>query len=191
MHKKAPPPEEMPLARIPYADPANPETRQLVDRIIRERGSVLHLYAMLLHSGPVAEGWLRYLTAIRHECALPAPLRELVIIQIAHLNGAAYEAEQHMPIALREGVTQAQLDALPDWRNTGLFDAVQQAALAYCESMTREIHVPEPVFAAVRNALPPRELVELTATIGAYNMVSRFLEAMGIDARDPLPGPPG
>ena len=59
------------MARIPYADPNKPETKELADRIVRERGGVLHLYAMLLHSGPVAEGWLRYLTAIRHECALP------------------------------------------------------------------------------------------------------------------------
>jgi hypothetical protein len=44
------------LARIAYADPAKPDTSALVERIIRERGSLLHLYAMLLHSGPVAEG---------------------------------------------------------------------------------------------------------------------------------------
>jgi alkylhydroperoxidase family enzyme len=82
------------MARIPYADPATPDTKLLAERIVRERGSVLHLYAMLLHSPPVAEGWLRYLTAIRHECALPAAIRELVIMQVAHLNGARYEASQ-------------------------------------------------------------------------------------------------
>ena len=103
------------MARIPYADPERPETEALVGRIVRERGSVLHLYAMLLHSGPVAEGWLRYLTAIRHECALPGSLRELVIMQIAHLNGAPYEAEQHAPIALQEGLTQ-----VPGGRLAGL-----------------------------------------------------------------------
>lgn len=175
------------MARIPYADPDAPETRPLVERIVRERGSLLHLYAMLLHSGPVAEGWLRYLTAIRHECALPGALRELVIMRIAHLNGAPYEAEQHAPIALKEGMTQAQLDALAEWQGSDAFDDTQRAVLAYCDAMTREVHVPDAVFAAVRERLDARNLVELTATVGAYNMVSRFLEAMGVDARDPLP----
>ena len=174
------------MARIPYADPNKPETKELADRIVRERGSVLHLYAMLLHSGPVAEGWLRYLTAIRHQCALPGSLRELVIMQIAHLNGAAYEAEQHAPIALKEGLTRAQVDALPNWQGTGLFDATQEAVLAYCDSMTREIHVPAETFAPVRKVLDERCLVELTATIGTYNMVSRFIEALGIDSKDDL-----
>lgn len=179
--------EETDLARIPYADPNEPEARPLVERIVRERGSLLHLYAMLLHSPPVAEGWLGYLTAIRHHCGLAGSLREMVIMRIAHLNGAPYEAEQHAPIALKEGLTQAQVDGLADWRAQDLYDARQQAVLAYCDSMTREIHVPKPVFEAVRAELDARELVELTATIGAYNMVSRFLEAMQIHSGDPLP----
>ena len=144
------------MARIPYADPNKPETKELADRIVRERGSVLHLYAMLLHSGPVAEGWLRYLTAIRHECVLPGSLRELVIMQIAHLNGAAYEAEQHAPIALKEGLTRPQVDALPNWKGTGLFDATQEALLAYCDSMTLEIDVPAETFAPFRAVLVER-----------------------------------
>ncbi|MGQ7329840.1 carboxymuconolactone decarboxylase family protein, partial [Streptococcus suis] len=93
--------------RLPYADPDRPDTAALVARIRAERGGVLHLYAMLLHSPPVADGWLHFLSAIRQRCALPGALRELVILQVAHRNGAAYEAEQHTPIALREGVSQA------------------------------------------------------------------------------------
>ena len=174
------------MARLPYADTASPQTRELAERITRERGSVLHLYAMLLHSAPVAEGWLRYLTAIRHECALPGLLRELVIMRVAQLNGAPYEAQQHAPIALREGMTQAQIDALGQWPESGLFDETQRAVLAYCDAMTRTVHVPDDVFAAVRAVMDNRNLVELTAAIGAYNMVSRFLEAMQIDARDDM-----
>lgn len=179
------------MARIPYADPTDPATRELAGRITRERGSVLHLYAMLLHSPPVAEGWLRYLTAIRHECTLPGALRELVIMRVAQLNGAPYEAEQHAPIALREGLTQAQIDALDRWAGSGLFDATMRAVLAYCDAMTREVHVPDPVFAAVRGVLDHRGLIELTATVAAYNMVSRFLKALRIDARDDMAGGAG
>ena len=174
------------MARLDYADTTQPEVRPLAERIIHERGSVLHLYAMLMHSGPVAEGWLRYLTAIRHECQLSGALREMVIMRIATLNGAPYEAAQHAPIAVKEGLTEQQVAALTDWQASDLFDETQRAVLAYCDAMTREIRVPDAVFAAVRRALPDRELVELTATIGAYNMVSRFLEALQIDHHDDM-----
>jgi AhpD family alkylhydroperoxidase len=100
------------VARIPYADVDRDELRTLATEIVAQRGSVLHLYRMLLHSPPVAAGWLHYLTAIRQECSLPGALRELVIMRVAVLNGAPYEADQHALIALNEGLSSAQLDAL-------------------------------------------------------------------------------
>lgn len=177
------------MARIPYADLGAPEGQPLVDRIIAERGSVLHLYQMLLHSPPVAEGWLTYLTAIRQKCSLSGALRELVIMRVAVINGAPYEAEQHAPIALREGVTQAQLDALAQWETSSHFTPEQCAVLALTDGMTRNVQVPKEAVAAVRAFLGDRELVELVATVGAYNMVSRFLEALDIHSHDARPGP--
>jgi hypothetical protein len=66
------------MARLPYADLDTPDAQPLVQRIVAERGSVLHLYQMLLHSPPLAEGWLTYMTAVRQQLALPGALRELV-----------------------------------------------------------------------------------------------------------------
>jgi alkylhydroperoxidase family enzyme len=172
------------MARIPYADLTNPEAKPLVERIVAERGGVLHLYQMLLHSPPVASGWLNYLTAIRQQSTLPGGLRELVIMRIAVLNGAPYEAEQHAPIALREGVLQVQLDDLDNWKESKNYDATQRAVLAYTDAMTKDIHVSPEVFAAVKAVMTDRLLVELTATVGAYNMVSRFLEALQIHSHD-------
>jgi AhpD family alkylhydroperoxidase len=174
------------MARLPYAPIDTPAVRPLVERIVAERGSVLHLYQMLLHSPPLAEGWLNFLTAVRHQLDLPGDLRELVIMRVAILNGAPYEADQHRPIALKEGVSQPQLDALTDWRAAapGTYTARQGAVLALCDSMTRDIHVPAEVMAAVVAELGQRQAVEMTATIAAYNMVSRFLEAIQIHITD-------
>ena len=172
------------MARIPYADLNNPEAKPLVERIVAERGGVLHLYQMLLQSPPVASGWLNFLTAIRQKSSLPAALRELVIMRVAVINGAPYEAEQHAPIALREGVSQAQLDDLNAWESSDKFDPTQRAVLGYTDAMTKGIQVPDAIFAALRAVFTDRLIVELTATVGAYNMVSRFLEALQIHSHD-------
>lgn len=168
--------------RLPYADLSAAGTKDLVDSIVAQRGRVLELYQMLLHAPAVAEGWLRYMTAIRQKCRLAGDLRELAIIRIAHINGASYEAEQHVPFALREGVSQAKLDALTDWEASPLFTAPERAVLAYTDAMTKNVRVPDETFAAVRAAFDHQEIVELTATIASYNMVSRFLEALQIHA---------
>jgi alkylhydroperoxidase family enzyme len=136
---------------------------------------------MLLKSPPVAAGWLHLLTAIRQQSELGGQPRELAILRVALINGAEYEYRAHVPFALKEGLSRDQLDALPTWQNSELFDSRQKAVLAYTESMTKEIHVPDDVFRAVREHFNDREIVELTATVAAYNLVSRFLEALQID----------
>ncbi len=173
------------MARIPYADCSSEAVRPLAERIIAERGSILHLYQMLMHSTPIAQGWLGYLTAIRQQSSLPGALRELIIMRVALLNNAPYEAQQHAPIALQEGMTQVQLDALQAWEHSEAFAGDERAVLAYTDAMTRSVQVPDAVFAAVSALFPPAQIVEITATVAAYNMVSRFLEALQIHSHDP------
>ncbi|MDQ2140661.1 carboxymuconolactone decarboxylase family protein [Alcaligenaceae bacterium B3P038] len=168
------------MARIGYADITNPDTHALVERIQRERSSLPNLYKMLLNSPPIAEGWLNYLTAVRQKSSLPAQLREMLILRVAVLNEADYEFEQHLPIALKEGCTAQQIEALKT-NDLDALDAKSRAALSYCNEMTREIRVKKETFAVLREAFNDREIVEITATIGAYNMVSRFLEAIQVD----------
>jgi alkylhydroperoxidase family enzyme len=124
------------------------------------------------------------MTAIRQRCALAGDLREIVIMRIAQLNGAAYEAEQHRVFALKEGISETQLDALEDWENSKLFSPVQRAVLDYTDTMTIDVKVPDKVFAEVRRHFGEEGLIELTATIASYNMVSRFLVALGIEGGD-------
>ena len=170
------------MARLPYPDVDRPDIAPLVERIKRERGGrMLNLYRMLLHSPPMAEGWLTFFTAVRQKGVLSGRHRELAILRIAVINGADYEFKAHVPFALQAGLTQAQLDALrADRTPDGLADA-DRAVLAYADAMTRRVHVPDEVFAQVRKQLPERELVELTVTIAGYNCVSRFLEAIAVD----------
>lgn len=170
------------MARIPYADPnQNAEVKALAERIQKERGRLHNLYLMLLNSPPVARGWLDLLTAVRQQCQLKARYRELAILRIAILNGADYEYVSHIPIGLKEGITQEQIDALEDWEASKAFEPADLAVLAYTDAMTEDIQVPDDVFDALRPHFDAREITELTTTIAAYNLVSRFLEAMQID----------
>ncbi len=139
---------------------------------------------MLLHSPPLAAGWNGYLKAVRTDLSLDARLRELAILVVASLNGAAYEFHHHAPEYLRAGGTAAQVDALADpeqaLRRAGLFDDVDLAVLRMSNEMTRGVAVADGTFDAVRVALGDRQTVELVGVVAAYNMVSRFLVALDI-----------
>jgi len=158
----------------------HPELAPLIARIRAERGKLLDLYKVLLHSPAVMEGWLSFFTAIRQKTKLAGRYRELAILRVAILNAADYEYQAHLPFALKEDTTREQIDALEAWQVSPLFDAAERAVLAYTDSMTREIRVSDALFAEVERHFDAQDLVELTATIAGYNLVSRFLEAMQV-----------
>ena len=174
------------MPRVPLQDETTrPAQAALVERIKAERGGrLLKLYSVLLNSPDVCEGWLTLFTAIRQKGKLSDRWRELAIMQVARLNGAEYEYHAHVPFALKAGLEQAQLDALPGWRESGVFNAQDSAVLSYTDSMTKDIQVPEQIFVPLKAFLDDRELVELTATVAGYNLVSRFLEALEIHSED-------
>jgi alkylhydroperoxidase family enzyme len=165
-------------------DLAEPE--ELVEAVrLRRGGALSELDRLLLHSPPLTNGWNIYLRAIRTQLRLDPKLREIVMCGVALINGAEYEFTGHLPELLKAGGTREQAEALRDvdaaMQNETLFDATQRAVIRLYAEMTRSVKVKNATFDAAKTALGNhQELVELVATIAAYNMVSRFLVAMDL-----------
>ncbi|MBU6497591.1 MAG: carboxymuconolactone decarboxylase family protein [Rhodospirillales bacterium] len=169
-------------ARVPLVAPgSDPALAGIEARILAERGRISPLYQALLNSAPIAAGWERMLTAVRNETAVPAALRELAILRVAVLNGAAFEFDAHLPHASRAGLDDAKIAALRDAAPADIFTPAERLVLALTDAMTRDIVVPEALMRDVQARFDARGVVELVAIIAAYNMVSRLLVALGIE----------
>lgn len=175
------------MPRLPYLTDDQVGPAELVEAIRKRRGGdLLALDRMLLYSPPFAEGWNQMLGRVRTRLSLPGRLREIAMCAVATLNGADYEFVQHAPVLLREGGTQAEVDALRDVDRAadsqGIFDAAGLATVRLTRAMTRSVKVPAEVFDGARAAIGnDQQLVELVGVIAAYNMVSRFLVAFEIE----------
>jgi alkylhydroperoxidase family enzyme len=176
---------------IPYVPHDVVEPREHVAAIrARRGGSLLNLDRMLLHSPPFAAGWNGFLRAVRAELEVSPRLRELAICAVAVLNDADYEFIQHAPEFLKAGGTAAQLEALrelavPDGARAAMdaaFDRGERAVIDLTVAMTRAVAVSPATMDAARAVLADdRQLVEMVGVIAAYNMVSRFLVALGVE----------
>jgi alkylhydroperoxidase family enzyme len=66
-------------------------------------------------------------------------------------------------------------------QDAALFSEAEQAVLQLTLEMTRYVQVSNACFTRVQQALgSPQAQVELVGVIAAYNMVSRFLEALQV-----------
>jgi 4-carboxymuconolactone decarboxylase len=165
----------------PVAPGSRPELAAMEQQILKERGRISTLYQVLLNSAPLAQGWEAMLTAIRNRASLPARLRELAILRIAVLNGAHYEFDAHVPHARKAGIADDAIAALKKAAIADSLPPLDRLVLELTDTMTRDIEVPDALFARVRASFDDTQLVELIATVAAYNMVSRFLVALRIE----------
>ncbi len=184
-----------PTPRIPLLDDAafRAQDPEAAERIFaRRKGRLLNLDRALMHAPAVAQAWNGMFGCLRSGLALDGRLRELVILRVAVLNRAYYEWYQHYDVFVAEGGTAEEAAALGDPGASALLSARDQAVLAYVDAMTRRVQVPDAVAAAAREAVggAVKELVEVTALCGGYNLVSRFLEALHLTPEQTARLPP-
>jgi alkylhydroperoxidase family enzyme len=180
--------------RIPdWTHDAHPQPADLVNAIkARRGGELISLDKALLWSEPLARGWNVYLKAVRTELPTSRKLRELAICTVALLTGAAYEYHHHAPDFLAAGGTQAELEALAAFvepflqSNKPLVQqniaqaAIETIVMQYAFEMTVNVKVHDATFAALCQHFDTTQIVELTSAIATYNMVARFLVALGV-----------
>ena len=133
-----------------------------------------------------------YLKAVRTELPTSRKLRELAICTVALLTGAAYEYHHHAPDFLAAGGTQRALDDLAVFvdRFSGTNSPVTQVipaqaaieliVMQYAAEMTVNVKVNDATFTALQQHFDTTQIVELTSAIATYNMVARFLVALGV-----------
>lgn len=174
--------------RIPDWTPERkPQPQDLVQAILERRGGeLLNLDRALLWSEPLARGWNAYLKNVRTGLGASRQLRELGICTVALLTGAHYEYHHHAPDYLDAGGTQASLEALQAYVKAGAkgeppgLEGDEALVVRYAAHMTRDVQVEDAIFARMRDRFDTTEVVEITAAIATYNMVARFLVALGV-----------
>jgi len=156
------------------------ELAALEEKILQERGNISPLYQILLNAPEIAQGWEALLTAIRNRNSLSPAIREMIILRVAVLNRANYEFDAHAPHAIKAGMSQEKIESLKESTISDVFDEKECLILKLTDVMTQDIQVPDTVFDQVRPYFNDQEILELVATISAYNMVSRLLNALHI-----------
>jgi AhpD family alkylhydroperoxidase len=140
------------------------------------------LYLALANQPDLLLGWVDLAWRLRQLAVTPRRLRELMIVRGAQMSRCEYELLHHQAMARAAGVSDAELDALPEWRESDHFTEKERVALDLMEEMIVG-SVSDPILERLQDHFDPKERVELILTAGMYAMVPRVVDAL----RLPLP----
>ena len=169
------------MARIPYFDVETAEgrTKQALEQV-----PPLNIFRMMAHSGPLLGRFLQLGQGILGETELDPILRELAIVRVGLLSGASYEVHQHDAISRQLGMSEDKIAGLREGPGAAPFSDLENAVLAYTDDIVKNVRASDSTFNPLLEAIGPKQLQELTVTIGFYMMVSRFLETFDVDIED-------
>lgn len=107
---------------------------------------------------------------------LEEKLLNLVFLRASQINGCAYCLDMHTLDALATGETPQRLTLLDAWREAGIYDERERAALLLTEQVTKvsETHVPDEVYDEVVGVLGEEDFAKVVMAITLINAWNRI-----------------
>jgi 4-carboxymuconolactone decarboxylase len=148
--------------------------RETTTRMIEPAQAYAHAPRLLL-------GYGMFELAVSKTHRVDERLKVLAELKAGALTHCEWCIDIGSQIARRAGVDEAQLLALPHYRDSELFDELEKLVLDYAVAISSTpVNVPDELCARLRTHLDDAQLVELTNVIAVENMRGRFNLALGI-----------
>ena len=174
---------------MPRVPPASRSELGLVNAAIARASGLaarterpLNLFTTLGRHRGLFRRWLLFAGGLMPGGKLPRADTELVILRVSHRCACPYEADHHRRIGLKAGLTRAQIDAAAaDGLEAGDWSPRQLAILRAVDELHDARRISDETFAALRDHLSDRDLVELCLLAGHYEMLAGTINSLGIE----------
>ena len=150
-------------------------------------GRDLNLFRVMMNHPKLTRRWTVFAGHVLQKQTLPPRERELLILRIGWLNQAEYEWAQHVEIAKRCGITDAEIERVQQGPAVG-WNAHEAALLQAADDLFENSVVSDRTWAALAAKYSTEEMMDVVFTIGQYNLVSWALNSFGVPLDDFLPG---
>lgn len=129
---------------------------------------------------------------------LPARIRELAVLRVAHRRQCAYEWTHHANMAKRLGVTDNEIEAVRcpmeklsarASERAGVLDDFERAVIVGVDELDEQSQLSDETWAALGARLNERQLMDYVFTVGCYTTLAMAFNTFGVEVeKDPIAG---
>jgi len=172
------------MPRIAYAEleEAAQGARPVYEQLEKQMGMVPNLVKILGRSGPVTQAMGSVLDVYFNQLGIPPRLRETAYLTVARHNGCGYCQGHHVPMARKEGLSEAQIEKLdPSGFESEEFDPGERAVIRYAYEATHDVEVSDETFEALKQHYGPEEITEIAFVVATANFIQRITRVLGVE----------
>ena len=145
------------------------------------RGEVRGPFLMLMHNPKAADAVQKMGSFLRFDGKIDDRLRELAILVTARVWTAQYEWYAHAPIAQKEGLADAIIDAIAQKKRPRFKNADERIVYNFVTDLHTKHKVSKANFDAARKLLGNDGVVELVVLCGHYSTISMVLNGFEME----------
>jgi 4-carboxymuconolactone decarboxylase len=180
----------LPRIPLPSLETMTPDQRVVYEKVISgPREALVGPLRAALHCPELADRWQSLGVLLRFQTSIPPRLSELVILVTARRWNSQIEWYIHAEAARKAVLPDAVIEAIRQGRSPEFDDPNEAAVYEYARQLQDSGQVSESIYEKVLGRLGIVGIVELTAIIGYYTMVSMTLNAHEIPLPDGAKAP--
>lgn len=116
---------------------------------------------------------------------LDAKLREIALIRTGYIAASQFVFSQHCKAGRRNGLSEEQISAIPNWSVAAIYSPLERTVLAYVDCLILERgRVPDGLFDEVKKHLSDQDILELTYHVMGYNSHATICKALRLEYDD-------
>ncbi|MBI3691526.1 MAG: carboxymuconolactone decarboxylase family protein [Mycolicibacterium aromaticivorans] len=131
----------------------------------------------LVRHPDLTKAYLGFNVYLLFRSTLPARLREVAVLRVAHRRDCAYEWEHHVEMAKAEGLTDDDVEAI---RNGGADDELDRLVVRATDELDEKSNLTDETWAALGEHLTERQRMDFVFTVGAYGMLAMAFNTFGV-----------
>jgi alkylhydroperoxidase family enzyme len=152
----------------------------------------------LLDGGPDAPGMPNVLATLVRHPALAGPFlnynqvllsmpsvtprqRELMILRVAWRTRSTYEWAQHVRLAPRCEITPADIDAIAQGAEAGVWSPLETDLLRATDQLLDHYRIDDETWTRLAEHLDERQLIEITFIVGTYAGLAMAFNSFGLE----------
>jgi 4-carboxymuconolactone decarboxylase len=137
-----------------------------------------NLLATLVRHPKLTRAFLRFNNHLLFSSTLPARVRELAVLRVAHRRDCEYEWRHHVDMGREAGLTD---DVIEGIQRGEAADGLDSAVLHAVDELEDKSIISDPTWAALSEHLDERQRMDLVFTIGCYGALAVAINTFGVE----------
>ncbi|MET7903830.1 carboxymuconolactone decarboxylase family protein [Streptomyces sp. NPDC005355] len=144
-------------------------------------GRVGNVFTTLARHPELYKAFMPFGLQLLRKGRLPGRVRELLILRTSHNTGASYEWGRHLPLAKAAGLTDADIERVPQGPDAPGWTDVDRHLIRAADELHGDARLSDTTWEALAEHFGEADLIEITMLVGQYHMVAFFLNSVGVE----------